>query len=319
VRELELIEALGRVLGPGGPRTVRCLGDDGAVIRSRGYAVISVDTMVDGVHFRRGQVSGEEIGHRAMGAALSDLAAMAADPGEVFLSLAVPPGMQLPEGVAVARAAQAVAQRYGCSICGGDITSAGELMVSVTVIGWADDAGAVVGRDGARPGDLVAVTGELGGAGAGLALIEGRATGAGLPGSVRAELRRRYARPEPRIAAGQALSEHGATALIDVSDGLATDARHLALASGVRIELDLDRLPLGAGVPEIARELARDPNELAATAGEDFELCVTLSAAALQAASRDMKLTGIGRVREGEPGLVIAGADVGLAGYEHSL
>jgi thiamine-monophosphate kinase len=298
---------------------VRWLGDDGAVIRSRGYAVVSVDTMVDGVHFRRDQLSAEEIGHRAMGAALSDLAAMAADPGEAFLSLAIAPGMELGEAVSVARAAEDLAQRYGCSICGGDITSAGQLMVSLTVIGWADDAGAVVGRDGVRPGDLVAVTGELGGAGAGLALIEGRATGSELPDAVRAQLRGRYARPEPRIAAGQALSAHGATALIDVSDGLATDARHLALASGVRIELDLDRLPLGAGVAAIAHELGRDAGELAATAGEDFELCVTLSATALQAASADMKLTGIGRVLEGEPGLVIAGAGAGLAGYEHSL
>jgi thiamine-monophosphate kinase len=319
VRELELIEALGQVLGPAGPRTVRWLGDDGAVIRSRGYAVISADTMVDGVHFRRDQLSAEEIGHRAMGAALSDLAAMAADPGEAFLSLAIAPGIELPEAVSVVRAAEDVARRYGCSICGGDITSAGQLMVSLTVIGWADDAGTVVGRDGARPGDLVAVTGELGGAGAGLALIEGRATGSGLPDPVRAALRRRYGRPEPRIAGGQALSAHGATALIDVSDGLATDARHLALASGVRIELDLDRLPLSAGVAAIAHELGRDAGELGATAGEDFELCVTLTATALKAASAHMELTGIGRVLEGEPGLVIAGADAGLAGYEHSL
>jgi thiamine-monophosphate kinase len=319
VRELELIEALERVLGPAGPRTLRSLGDDAAVIRSRRYAVISVDTMVDGVHFRRDQVSAEEIGHRAMGAALSDLAAMAADPGEAYLSLALPPGMELQEAVSLARTAQDVAERYGCGICGGDITAAGQLMVSLTVIGWADDAAAVLGRDGARPGDLVAVTGELGGAGAGLALIEGRAAAHGLPEPVQSELRRRYARPEPRIRAGQTLSAHGATALIDVSDGLATDARHLALASGVRIELDLDRLPLCAGVAEIAGELGRKGNELAATAGEDFELCVTLSAAALQAASREMKLTCIGRVLKGEPGLVIAGGGAGLAGYEHSL
>jgi thiamine-monophosphate kinase len=169
------------------------------------------------------------------------------------------------------------------------------------------------------PGDLVAVTGELGGAGAGLAVIEGRATGRGLPDPVQAELRRRYARPEPRITAGQRLSEHGATALIDVSDGLATDARHLALASGVLIELDLDRVPLSAGVAEIAHELGQEADQLAVTGGEDFELCVTLSAAGLQAASQDMKLTCIGRVHEGEPRLAIVDGGAGLAGYEHSL
>lgn len=322
MRELELIEALGRVLRPGGPRTLRWLGDDAAVIRARPYAVTSVDTMVEGVHFRHGELSPEEIGHRAMAAALSDLAAMAADPGEVYLSLAFPPGMALEAATSVARAAQDLAGRYGSGICGGDVTAGAELMVSVTVIGWADDPGALVGRGGAREGDLLAVTGELGGAGAGLALLEGRATGRGLPEPVRAELHRRYARPEPRIPAGRWLSEHGATALIDISDGLATDARHLAVAGEVRIEIELDRLPLSAGVTEVALELGRNPWELAATAGEDFELCVTLPATALAAASAgETPVTRVGRVAAGTPGLVFSGPGAGagaLTGYEHS-
>jgi thiamine-monophosphate kinase len=319
VRELELIDALAQVLRPGGARTLRWLGDDAAVVRARPYAVTSVDTMVDGTHFRRAQLSPEEIGHRAVGAALSDLAAMAADPGEVYLSLALPPGTELEEAVAVAAGAQALAERCGAAICGGDVTSAGQLMVSVTVVGWADDASGLVGRDGARSGDLVAVTGALGGAGAGLALIDGRAQGNGLSVTVKRQLHQRYARPEPRIAAGRWLSDHGATALIDVSDGLATDARHLAQASRVRIELDLKDLPLSPGVDEIAAELGRDGRELAATAGEDFELCVTLSPGALELASAaDVRLTRIGRVLPGEPGLSVPGAGGQLAGYEHS-
>jgi thiamine-monophosphate kinase len=335
VRELELIEALGRVLSPGGPRTVRGLGDDAAVIRARPYAATSVDTMVDGVHFRRGQLSAAEIGHRALGAALSDLAAMAADPGEAYLSLAIPPGLELEEAVALTQAAQELAGRHGCTICGGDVSAAGQLVVSVTVVGWADDASALVGRDGARPGDVVAVTGQLGGAGAGLALLEGRAPGRSLSAAVRRDLVQRYARPEPRIAAGLSLREHGATALIDISDGLATDARHVALASGVQIELDLERLPLSPGVAEVAGELGQDASELAATAGEDFELCVTLAPTAFESASSATELTCVGRVLPGEPGLVVVGdgrrprgdggrggdqpGGAGLAGYEHSV
>ena len=100
MRELELIESLRTALGRGGPRVIRWLGDDAAVVRARPYAVTSLDTMVEGVHFRRRDLRPEEIGHRAIATALSDLAAMAADPGEAYLSLAVPPGTEL-DGPAV--------------------------------------------------------------------------------------------------------------------------------------------------------------------------------------------------------------------------
>jgi thiamine-monophosphate kinase len=319
MRELELIEALGQVLSPGGPRTLRWLGDDAAVVRARPYAVTSVDTMVDGVHFRWGELTPEEVGHRALGAALSDLAAMAAWPGEAYLSLALPPGIEHVEAVALARGAQALAGEHGVGILGGDITAARQLMISVTVVGWAEDPAALVGRSGARPGDVVAVTGALGAAGAGLALLERRASGAGLDDAVRSALRERYARPAPRMATGRWLSECGATAMIDISDGLATDARHLGRASGILVELDLERLPLAAGVREIAAELGRGAHELAATAGEDFELCVTLPPRALwRAAQHTVPITGVGRVLAGEPGLSLPGAPAGLSGYEHS-
>jgi thiamine-monophosphate kinase len=319
VRERELIEALGQILSPGGPRTLRGLGDDAAVVRAQAYAVTSVDTMVDGVHFRRGQLSPAEIGHRAVAAAASDLAAMGARPGEAYLSLALPEGIELSEAASLAQGAEAVAVAHGITIAGGDITASRQLMVSVTVVGWADDPAELVGRDGARPGDVLAVTGELGGAGAGLALIEGHATGAALPAGVSAQLRERYARPAPRITAGRHLGAHGATAMIDISDGLATDARHLAVASGVLIELDLGRLPVATGVAEVARELNQDAGRLAASSGEDFELCVTLPPAAWEQASAGLEaLTRVGQVRAGAPGLIVPGTDGPLAGYEHS-
>ncbi len=324
MRELELIESLGRVLAPGGPRVLRWLGDDAAVIRARRYAVTSIDTMVDRVHFRSGELSHDEIGRRALAAALSDLAAMAADPGEAFLSLGLPAGTELDDALALARGAQALAGPLGVTIAGGDVTTADALTVSVTVIGWADDPGGLVGRDGARPGDLVAVTGTLGGAGAGLALRQGRAADSGMSAEVAARLRERYANPQPRLAEGLALSELGATAMIDISDGIATDARHLADGSGVRIELELPKLPLCPGVAEVAAQLGEDPAGFAACAGEDYELCVCLPAASasnaeLAETSRALGVTWIGRVVEGSPGLDVIGADRPLAGYEHSV
>ena len=322
MRELELIASLRRVLSPGGPRTLRWLGDDAAVVRGRRYAVTSIDTMVDGIHFRTGQLSPAQIGARALAAALSDLAAMAAEPGEAYMSLGLAPDTQLSDAVAVARGAQSVASRFGVTVAGGDVTSCHALTVSVTVVGWTDDVGALVGRDGARPGDLVAVTGTLGGAGAGLALLERRADAKLLPAAAAAQLRRRYATPEPRVADGRALSALGATAMIDVSDGIATDARHLALAGGVRIELELGKLPIAPGVAEVCMQLATDPGTFAATAGEDYELCVCLPAATRAAAERmgtaRPAITWIGRVIEGPAGLSFSDAEGDLSGYEHS-
>jgi thiamine-monophosphate kinase len=327
MRELELISALEQALGAPGPRVLRWLGDDAAVVRGQGYAVTSVDTLVDGVHFRFGQLSSAEIGHRALATALSDLAAMAAPAGEAYLALGLPPGIASAEALALVRGAQAVAEHAGATIAGGDVSSSATLTVTVTVVGWVADPGELVGRDGARPGDVVVVTGELGAAGAGLALLEGDADGAMLSPDARASLHERYARPQPRLAAGRALSQLGARALIDLSDGLATDARHLARRSGAGLELTLARLPVAPGVDAVAGQLGRDPGAFAATAGEDYELCACLpvAALALMAAQwphlnegRLPPLSIVGRVVPGMGELTWTDSGSPLSGYEHS-
>jgi thiamine-monophosphate kinase len=283
------------------------------VVRARPLAVTSIDSVADGVHFRLATHSPADVGWKALATALSDLAAMGADAGEAYVALALPDGFD--GALDLVGGMEELAEGCGVTIAGGDVIRAPSLVVTVSVTGWADSEEQLVGRDGARPGDLLAVTGVLGGAEAARLLLERHER-------VPADLAARHLRPEPRLAAGRALAAAGATAMIDLSDGLATDAAHVARQSGVQLVVRLSDLPVAGGVEGVTG----DPARFAAAGGDDYELLVTVPEAAREAAERaatdaGAPLTWLGETRPGR-GLVVvdaAGHDVGgLEGYEHS-
>jgi thiamine-monophosphate kinase len=263
--------------------------------------------------------------------ALSDLAAMGVRPGEAYLALGLPSGFDEQRALELVRGALRLASATETVLAGGDVVGAPTLTACVTVVGWSDDVQAPVGRDGARVGDLVGVTGSLGGAGAALAVMQARATRG--PHTEAALARAR--RPSPRLAEGLALAQAGVHAMIDLSDGLATDADQIARASGVRLQIELEALPLQQGVAEVCAELGMPPWRMAATAGEDYELCFCtapeLRTRAQEAVGEvsDIPITWIGSVqapaRAGGDGPGVAGAEfsdergqvVGLRGFEH--
>jgi thiamine-monophosphate kinase len=333
VSELALIDAIERRLRARGAGMVQGPGDDAAVVRSRALAVTSIDTVAEGVHFERSTHGPRDIGWKALAQALSDLAAMGADGGEAYVSLALPADLDDEAALELVDGMEELAALAEVAIAGGDVVRSPALVVSVAVTGWADDEAELVTRAGASPGELVGVTGELGGSAAGLLVLRARAARGAVPDArpagcdpaVAAALVRRHLRPEPRLAAGRSLAAAGATAMIDLSDGLATDARHLARRSGVRLELSLSALPLAAGVEAVARAGGRDPAELAVTGGDDYELLFTAPARgrpALEgaAAAAGVPVTWLGHVAAGD-GVVLAGEGgrplEGLAGYEH--
>lgn len=303
--EFDLIAALRARLPATGPGVLLGVGDDAAVTAPEGVTATSVDAIVEGVHFRRSSMPLEAIGRRALATALSDLAAMGAQPGEAYIVLGVPEDLDEAGCLELLEGVEAIAARTGTTLAGGDISRSTVLFVAMTAVGHAPDAESLVTRAGASAGDLVAVTGELGGAAAALRMLDGDAAGAGLAEDLALALRARQLDPQPRLAEGRALAGAGASAMIDISDGLGADAGHVAAESAVRLEIDGGALPLQAGVRELAIAAGEDPLELAAGGGEDYELLACLPAASLDQARSAVadaggSLTVIGRCVPGE-------------------
>lgn len=297
--EFAAIGRLAGILAAAGapPPGATWIGDDAAVVDApAGRLLLAADAVVAGVHADLSLTGLDDLGWKAVAANASDLAAMGGAPAHALVTVAGPPDTDLDvlyRGIAEASAA------FGLPVVGGDLVGARALVVSVAVTGGCD--GAPVLRSGAAPGDRIWVTGPLGAAAAGLRLLR-----AG--GEVPAELRRAHARPSPRLAEGRAARLAGATAMVDVSDGLAADLGHLADASGVGFALD--ELPVAAGAT---------PEE-AAGGGEDYELVFTAPPGVdVPAAFAGLRApVELGRVVADRRRRTLAGEELPAAGWEHA-
>lgn len=308
MKEFDVIRGISGSLPDAPPEVLVPIGDDCAVLHLGGTTwAAAADMLVAGHHFKD-WASPEDVGYKAVAVNVSDVAAMGAVPRFVLVSGGAPD----PE--IAARCFQGVREacgEFGVYPIGGDTTRAEALTVDVSILGQFTNLPVL--RSGARPGDLLAVTGELGAASAGFLALEN--------GDWKPErLIRKHLRPEPRVAAGQVSARLDAHAMIDLSDGLASDVRHICEKSDVGCRIELQRLPIAGDTREYLDSLGQDPETLAATGGEDYELLISAPETVIQAMTSELEtpLTVIGEIVDAGVEFLKGGERIeNLSGWDH--
>jgi thiamine-monophosphate kinase len=297
--EVELLEAIRRVLSGAGPEVRVGVGDDAAVLApTAGELVLTTDALVEDVHFVRGPTGARDLGHKAIVVNVSDIAAMGGSPRAAVCALTLAPDVEAAWVMELFGGMREACDEYALWLVGGDLSGGREVSIAVTVTGEVAPGRAVL-RSGARPGDRIVVTGELGGSAAGLRLTRLRT----MPTAEQLTLVRRHLRPTARVGEGGVLARH-ATAMMDVSDGLAIDLSRLIRASGVGARLAIEDVPIADGATI----------DDALGGGEDYELVATIpEATTVEALRLELKeafgvaVTEIGRIVDGQELTAILG------------
>lgn len=324
--EEDVVRLIASLACKGGDELRVGIGDDCAVLSLGGRLwCVTTDLMVEGVHFDLAYFTPYDLGRRVMAANLSDLAAMGADPRWGFLSLGMGPRPDSAFLRGVIRGLSDLGKQYGLSLAGGDTVRSPALILNLCIMGLAQGQGPLL-RSGARPGDAICVTGRLGASAAGLAWLQ---KGGDSDDPAALEAVKAHLRPVPRVAAGRALAQSGRVhAMMDLSDGLATDLARLAVASQVGAEVLAERLPVDRTTRELAQRLGTDPLEWALSGGEDFELLFTcepaeveLLAEIVEEAEAGLTVTRVGRITRGT-GVELVGPDkqrrqIAFSGFDH--
>jgi len=296
-------------------RLIRGIGDDCATVRLRGgRLLLTSDAFIEGVHFRRDWMKGWPAGWKALAANVSDVCAAGGAPGAALVSLELPPAFPVGWLKDFYAGLLACARKYRIVIAGGNIARGTKVAVHIALAGEAPEH--LIGRAGARPGDLLAVTGSLGGSLAGLLCLK-----KGLRGTVARDAINRHFLPLPDPGVGRALAGF-ATAMVDVSDGLVHEASLLAAASGVRIAIVPGAVPVHPAAWLLAPVFRKDPAELALSSGEEYELLATIPQRRFHKAARALSLRGfaltpIGEVRRGKGVELVGGGHITARGFDH--
>ncbi len=290
---------------PQGEQVLLGPGDDAAIVAAPdGRVVVSTDLLVETRHFRRDWASASDIGHRAAAQNLSDINAMGGVASALTVGLAAPADLEVAWVLELAEGIAEEASLVGASVVGGDVAGSDQLVIAVTVLGAV--AGDPVRRSGARPGDVVAIAGRQGWAAAGLAVL---ARGFRSP----RKLVDAYRRPEPPYAAGAQALRLGATAMIDVSDGLLADLGHVAEASGVAVDVRSTAFEIAEPLQAVGAALGADPLQFILGGGDDHALVATFS----PGTTLPEPWTVIGEVSEGESVTVDGAGYEGPTGHTH--
>jgi thiamine-monophosphate kinase len=315
--EDELVEAIRKLLSGDVPGVRLGPGDDAALVEpGSALGVLTADLLVEDVHFERATIAARDLGYKALVVNVSDVAAMGGSPRYALVTLGLPPDIDASWVVEVYAGFREAADEHGVGIVGGDVSRSQHVVLSVTVTGEVPEWGAVT-RTGAQPGHRIVVTGRLGGAAGGLHLARSRD-----PKVLHAagttwgrELLAAQFRPVARVGEGQTLAQAGASAMMDISDGLALDLSRLCKESEVGAALRLSDVPVAEALTPLAELVPdADPLDLAVSGGDDYELLAALPPGAVEAAGAKLlerfgtPLTDIGEFRR-DPGLVAVAPD----------
>ena len=268
--EFGLIELIAKTVGKsGGDKLLIGIGDDAACWRAEGLQIATIDTLIEDIHFNFKNITWRELGWKSMAVNLSDIAAMGGRPLYALVSLGIPGDTETESVIDLYKGMIDLAKQFEVRIIGGDTVGSPVTAITLTIIGEAVDEDRILKRSAAKPGDVIAVTGNLGASAAGLAMMQRKLT---FDKKTEATLREALFKPTPRINEGQVLAKNAVKAAIDVSDGLLGDLEKICFASGVGAKLYSDRIPIH---PAVVKSFGNEAIKLALTGGEDYELIFT--------------------------------------------
>jgi thiamine-monophosphate kinase len=315
--EFGLIDLLARMAAMRDERLIIGIGDDAAAWQGdNSIELATVDSFIQDVHYPSGLVPWPEIGSKALAVNLSDIAAMGGLPRYALVSLALPPDTEVDSVTALYTGLLRLAGEYGVTIVGGDTSNAPLVVISITVLGSSPQK-RLLTRSSAQAGELIAVTGNLGAAAAGLEMLTRKLE---FESEAAARFQRAFFRPTPRLAEGQLLLEQGVKTAIDISDGLVADLGQIGKASKVGARIEAEGVPVE---PLVKAAFSDRALELALTGGEDYELLFTASAEAIDRVKKAaaIPITVIGEITAGQGVTVVdrqgKPLEIGRAGWEH--